>query len=140
MESSGNSDPPQQAERPGIVENLVARIIEPILGEDSNWTVFGNPVTEGGRTIVPVARVSYRFGFGGGSGTGPQIGDDSPPPGGDGGGGGGMLSARPVGYIETGSTGSRYVPVIDWSRILQTTITLTGLGLLVVLWKSLSNR
>lgn len=140
MESDGNPDPFQQATRPGMIENLVNGMVNPVLGEGSNKTVFGNPVQEGDLTVIPVARVSYRFGFGGGSGTGPRIGDDGPPPGGDGGGGLGMLNARPVGYIETGSNGSRYVPVIDWSRILQTTITFTGLSLLVVLWKSLSRR
>ncbi len=140
MEPNGNPDPFRQAERPGIMENLVSGMIEPVLGEGSNKTVFGSPVREGDRTVIPVARVSYNFGFGGGSGTGPRIGDDGPPPGGDGGGGGGMLSARPVGYIETDSTGSRYVPVIDWSRIFQAAVTFTGMGLLIVLWKSLSRR
>jgi len=102
--------------------------------------VFSDPVQSGDRTVIPVARISYRFGFGGGSGTGPQVGGKGPVPGGDGGGGGGTLNARPVGFIETSGSGSTFVPVIDWSQILTSAVTFVGTGLLIVLWGTRSGR
>ncbi|WTW93125.1 spore germination protein GerW family protein [Streptomycetaceae bacterium NBC_01309] len=54
--------------------------------------VFGEPVTNGGVTVVPVA--TARFGFGGGAGSGQQ---DSAL--GEGGGGGGGAAVTPTGFI-----------------------------------------
>jgi uncharacterized spore protein YtfJ len=54
--------------------------------------VYGDPVNVGGRTVIPIARVSYGFGAGGGLDESPEVGSDR---GGSGGGAG--LSARPVG-------------------------------------------
>lgn len=116
-----------------LLKTLVRGMVEDAIAGSSR-TVFGEPVVHGDRTVVPVSRVSYRYGFGGGSGTGPQIGEDGHAPGGDGGGGAGTLNARPVGYIDTSSEGSRFVPVIDWSRLLNTLLTFAGIGLVVMLW------
>lgn len=125
----------EQATRPSLMEGLLEGIVGNVVREGGTRTVFGTPVQDHGRTVIPVARVSYRFGFGGGSGTGPKVGGDGPAPGGDGGGGGGMLHARPVGFIETDSTGSVFIPVIDWSRIIQSAIVVSGLASLVFLWR-----
>jgi uncharacterized spore protein YtfJ len=122
------------------VEKLVDGIVGTVISNGGSRTVFSEPVQHGDRSVIPVARVTYRFGFGGGSGTGPQVGGQGPVPGGDGGGGGGMLNARPVGFIETGSTGSRFVPIIDWSQILTVALGFTGAGLLIVLWGSRPGR
>jgi len=64
---------------------------------------YGEPIRDGGRTIVPVARV--RAAGGGGWGTGE--------PRGGGGGGGGTLDARPVGFIEIGAAGARFEAIED---------------------------
>jgi len=66
-------------------------------------TVYAEPISSEGRTIVPVAKV--RCGFGGGSGKGP--GEK-----GEGGGGGGGFTAKPLGYIEVSAQGTRFVPII----------------------------
>jgi uncharacterized spore protein YtfJ len=66
-------------------------------------TVFGEPVTTGSVTVVPVARV--RIGLGGGSG-----GD---PSGGTGEGGGGGAMATPMGWIEITGAGSRFRPLVS---------------------------
>ena len=66
-------------------------------------SVFADPISSEGRTIVPVAKV--RCGFGGGSGKKP--GEK-----GEGGGGGGFVS-KPLGYIEVSAQGTRFVPIID---------------------------
>ena len=68
-------------------------------------TVYSDPVTVDGHTIVPVARV--RCGFGGGSG---HNGRDAER---EGGGGGGGFVARPVGFVEVNAQGARFVPILD---------------------------
>lgn len=134
MDESTRQDAYAQATKTNLLEKLVDGIVGRVISDGGSRTVFGEPVTDGERTIIPVARVTYRFGFGGGSGTGPQIGDDGPAPGGDGGGGGGMLNARPVGYIESDGDGSIFVPVIDWSQIFQTIFTFTGIAMVIAFW------
>jgi uncharacterized spore protein YtfJ len=66
-------------------------------------TVYGEPVTQGDRTVVPVARVGYRFGAGFGGGEGGEDGS------GFGGGGGGTVDARPAGALEVTPEGTRFV-------------------------------
>ena len=66
---------------------------------------YGDPVTAGGRTVIPVARVSARGGLGFGAGSGEGEGE--------GGGGGGRLSATPVGFIEVTADGTRFVAIDD---------------------------
>jgi uncharacterized spore protein YtfJ len=61
--------------------------------------VFGDPITAGDRTIIPVARVGYGLGAGGGS-------DDKR----EGGGGGGGVGAQPVGVVEVTPAGTRFIP------------------------------
>ena len=70
---------------------------------------YGEPVTTGERTVIPVARV--RVAGGGGYGAG----DD-----GDGGGGGGYLEATPSGFIEVGADGAQYHAIRDPARMLRT--------------------
>jgi uncharacterized spore protein YtfJ len=126
------NDAAEQAARPGPFEKIVDGVVEKVLSTTGAQTVFGDPVREEHRTVIPVARVTYRFGFG--AGTGPAEDPGSPPPGG--GGGGGNLVARPVGYIETTADGSRFVPVIDWSQVLTTTLAFAGVGTLVLIWRA----
>jgi len=85
---------------------------------------YGDPIREGGRTIIPVARV--RAAGGGGWGTGQQV--DSA---GGGGGGGGSLDARPVGFIEVGPEGTRFQP-IDAGGTLERTLQVAGAGALAL--------
>lgn len=68
-------------------------------------TVYSEPITSDGRTIVPVAKVRCGFGGGGGkNGKGKE---------GEGEGGGGGFTARPVGFVEVDESGARFVPIID---------------------------
>lgn len=71
-------------------------------------SVFGDAVTAGDKTIIPVAKIAY--GFGAGAGTG-GVGESSAK--GEGGGGGGGIRATAVGVFEVGPTGTRFVPVRD---------------------------
>jgi uncharacterized spore protein YtfJ len=78
-------------------------------------TVFGDPISAEGKTIIPVARV--RYGFGGGMGTGPTRSADEQRIGQGGGGGGGVM-AQPVGVIEVSATGTRFIPIGSQKRLV----------------------
>ena len=81
--------------------------------------VFGEPIREGGVTVVPVAEVRFAFGYGYGSGRGsvqeaegePRTGEGS----GGGSGAGGRASAR--GYIRISADEVRFEPVLDITRL-----------------------
>ena len=66
-------------------------------------TVFGEPVSVPGRTIVPVAKI--RYGFGGGSGGRAENQR--------GGGGGGGFVGRPLGFVEVTQSHARFVPIFS---------------------------
>jgi len=71
-------------------------------------SVYGDPVTVGEKTVVPVARVA--FGFGGGAGPGTGDGDGAhDAQGGEGWGGGGGVRASPVGVLEVTEAETRWV-------------------------------
>jgi uncharacterized spore protein YtfJ len=74
--------------------------------------VHGEPVTAGGRTVIPIARVSYGFGAGGRAGGNPETAGDRA-----GSGGGAGMSARPVGALEITEAGTRFIPLIDPVRL-----------------------
>jgi uncharacterized spore protein YtfJ len=79
--------------------------------------VYGEPVQHGDTTVIPVANVAYGFGAGGGRGPGRgRTGAvDESTPGEDhrtdaqGAGGGGGVRMTPVGALEIGPHGTRFV-------------------------------
>jgi uncharacterized spore protein YtfJ len=79
--------------------------------------VYGEPVQHGDTTVIPVAQVAYGFGAGGGRGPGRKrgAGPDEPPssdsgqPEARGAGGGGGVRMTPVGALEIGPQGTRFV-------------------------------
>jgi uncharacterized spore protein YtfJ len=83
---------------PGLLERLADRI-----GANAGaGAVFGDPVEEGGRTVIPVAQSIIGTGAGGGGAAqGPESGL---------GGGGGALT-KPIGYIEVTADGAAFVPL-----------------------------
>ncbi len=110
----------------GIPAN-VQPLLERMLGHASARTVYGEPVTAGGRTVVPVARVTYGFGGGGGvraRGEG-QSGDE-------GGGGGGGITARAVGALEITSEGTRFIEFGDSRKLAVAFLAGVFVGLLFV--------
>lgn len=70
---------------------------------------YGEPIREGGRTIIPVARVRAV----GGAGWGRRRDED-------GGGGGGSLDAFPLGFIDLGPEGARFEPIEDPEALTRT--------------------
>ena len=99
---------------------ILKSIIEPLQKSAAVRSVYGDPVSAQGKTVIPVARIAY--GFGGGAGRGGP--DDKP---GEGEGGGGGVVAVPVGVFEVTDTHTRFVPLHDHRRLLA--IGLLGFGL-----------
>lgn len=94
--------------------------------------VFGDPIVAEGRTIIPIARISYAFGsgFGSGGAAGEDVEEETA---GSGGGGGGAMSATPVGVLEVTDSESHFIPVEDRRRL----VAALGAGILVgrLLWR-----
>jgi len=86
--------------------------------------VYGEPVHHGDTTVIPVAQVAYGFGAGGGQAPGRALkhaSDESPADGprseAQGAGGGGGVRMTPVGALEIGPQGSRFMrwhPLAPW--------------------------
>jgi uncharacterized spore protein YtfJ len=108
----------------GPIDAFVERIAERVGGKASVRAVFGDPIERDGLTVIPVAKV--RWGFGGGSGTGPVAmgpgrpgtsgfsdAADVPATGrdqrtGSGTGAGGGVTADPIGWLEIGPDGATF--------------------------------
>jgi uncharacterized spore protein YtfJ len=79
--------------------------------------VYGEPVLRGDTTVIPVAQVAYGFGAGGGRGPARlrKAASDESPPNTDapseaqGAGGGGGVRMTPVGALEIGPEGTRFI-------------------------------
>jgi uncharacterized spore protein YtfJ len=84
---------------------LLRELGERLGGSASVKNVYGEPVTVGERTVLPVAKVFYSFGGGGGRRAAGQDGS--------GGGGGGMVAATPAGALEVTPSGTRFVGLHD---------------------------
>jgi uncharacterized spore protein YtfJ len=78
-------------------------------------TVYGEPVSVDGKTVLPVATI--RCGFGGSSGGKGNNWEH-------GGGGGGGLVAKPLGVVEITPSQTRFIPIFS-SRAL---VIAVGLG------------
>jgi uncharacterized spore protein YtfJ len=83
----------------------------------------------GEKKIIPVAAVAYTFGGGGGGGTATPStnGHGEETSIGGGGGGGGSVRVQPVGVLEITEDETHLVPVLDWSRIITTALTVFGI-------------
>ena len=77
-------------------------MIDPLSKSASVSSVYGEAFTANGKTIVPVARIAYGFGNGGGK---------------DGEGGGGGVYAEPVGCIEVTEAGTRFIAANETRKL-----------------------
>jgi uncharacterized spore protein YtfJ len=82
----------------------IQALFERLQNGASARTVYGEPVTAEGRTVIPVARVGYGFGAGSGK-KGQEEGEQEE----EGFGGGGCAAARPVGVVEITRDGTRFI-------------------------------
>lgn len=110
-----------------LLDRIVNGTIGRVLSHAEASTIFGEPTTQGDCTVIPVGRVSSRYGFGGGAGEGTSGDEDADSGGGGGGGGGGQLDVKPIGYIEITSNDSRFVPITDSSAVAIRAVTMAGI-------------
>lgn len=109
-------------------EGIVGSILERIRNTARVELVYGEERRIGEKTIIPVAAVAYTFGGGAGGGTATPStnGHGEETSVGGGGGGGGSVRVQPVGVLEITEDETRLVPVLDWSRIITTALTVFG--------------
>ncbi len=106
---------------------FLERLAGAVGGSVQAQSVYGQPVEREGITVIPVARVVY--GFGGGGGVNPREGGEQ----GEGGGGGGQV--RPVGFISVRGGSAEFRSIPDPSADARRIFALlagAGLGLWLV--------
>ncbi len=112
------------------VENPVTQILDRVKNTARVDVVYGEAREINGRTIIPVAVVGYVFLGGTGSGVNPSD-DGSIENVGSGGGGGGAVRVQPVGILEVTEDETRFMPILDWTRIITTFLTFFGAWMLL---------
>jgi uncharacterized spore protein YtfJ len=110
---------------------VVSSIAERLRTSARVEVVYGEERKIGDKTIIPIAVVAYGFGGGSGGGAAPSENGASGVASGGGGGGGGGVRVQPVAVLEVTGDESRILPVIDWTRIISTAITMFGMWMLV---------
>lgn len=95
--------------------DMLEKIGQSLASSATVKSVFGDPIQLEGKTVVPIAKIAYGFGAGGGSGPRKHNGarPDSPDEKAEGGGGGGGVRAFPAGALEITATSTRFVPFTD---------------------------
>lgn len=96
--------------------------------------VYGDPMEMHGRTIIPVAKVSYRVGAGAGVGYEREDKDTSTPgfeevEGGRGEGAGGTFQVKPVGIYDVTAEKTIYRPIVPVELIVLLPLMVTWLAL-----------
>jgi uncharacterized spore protein YtfJ len=108
-------------------EHVIGGILDRIRNTARVELVYGEERKIGDKTIIPIAAVAYTFGGGAGGGSGPDNKNGSSDIAmGGGGGGGGAVRVQPVAVLEIEDDETRVVPVLDWSRIITTSLTVFG--------------
>ena len=99
----------------------VQSMLEPLSKSASVKSIYGDPISANGKTIIPVARVAYGFG----GGTGRKQDPESPM---EGEGGGGGVYAIPIGVVEVTDSETRFVALHQKRHIIVAAILGFGLG------------
>jgi uncharacterized spore protein YtfJ len=103
--------------------SLIQTLRDSFTGHAGVKTLYGDPIETQGRTVIPVARISYGFGAGN------KGGEESS-------GGGGGLNSAPVGFIEVTPQASRFVSITPGRKLLGAAAT----GMPVGLWLGCRRR
>ncbi|MBI1354000.1 MAG: hypothetical protein GC160_06615 [Acidobacteria bacterium] len=100
------------------VHEVVGALSDRLSTEATVRRVFGEPITVGERTVIPVAKVGYGFGAGGGGKSDEE----------EGGGGGGGARLTPAGVVELTPGGVEYVEFGMEKKILGAALLGAALG------------
>jgi uncharacterized spore protein YtfJ len=112
-------------------EGVVGGILDKIRATARVELVYGEERKVGEKTLIPVAAVAYTFGGGAGGGTAPSHnGHGEELSTGGGGGGGGAVRVQPVCVLEVDGDETRLVPILDWTRIITTGLTVFGVWMI----------
>src|SRR5215831_17802340 len=87
------------------IHELLQTLSDRVATRASVKNVYGEPVTVGDRTVIPVASVA--FGFGGGAGEEKGVRDSH----------GGGVAAKPSGALEITPQGTRFITFPNYGRI-----------------------
>ena len=112
------------------IQDLFTSIAERVQDRATVSTIYGEPITAEGRTLIPVARVAYGFGGGGGSQQA-RAGENGVPQALGGGGGGGAI-VTPVGFIELTAGETRYVSIEERRKIIRAALIAGVAGLFLL--------
>ena len=104
-------------------KETIQSIIDRLQGSASVKTVYGEPIKIEGKTIIPIAKISYGFGAGSGS---------SKEENGQGGGGGGGIAVRPKGVLEITSDETRFISFDETRNMIIGVILCLFLGFMIM--------
>ena len=110
-------------------DNFITRLAETLGAKANAATVFAEPVSSPGVTVVPVARA--RWGCGGGGGLTAQHRGDAQ----HGFGGGGGMMVDPVGYLVIHDGVVEYREINGTLRILRALVVGIAIGAMLLRWR-----
>ncbi|MGE5144107.1 MAG: GerW family sporulation protein [Acidobacteriota bacterium] len=110
-------------------KELIEGAVDRLRASASVKSVYGDPITVDGKTVIPVAKVAYGFGAGHGSGTHQKkTANGKTPVEGEGEGAGGGVAARPVGVVEITGQETKFVQFGAPKKLMITALVGAGLG------------
>lgn len=102
-----------------LVQHLLQAIAERLHSCSSIHMIYGDPIETQGKTLIPVAKVSYGFGGGAVGTNGLDSADKQPSESTlEGGGGGGGVRMIPLGMVEVTSQQTRFLPFGGGKRMI----------------------
>ena len=106
-----------------LYRSPIGSIFDKFAGQKEVSLVYGEPIELENKRVLPVAKLNYYVGGGGG-----YSGESDKSPVSQGEGGGGYISVKPLGVYEITSDRVAFKPVIDLKFIV-TVLTILTLGL-----------
>jgi len=107
------------------VNELIKNMSDAFAATASVKSVYGDPITVGSKTVIPVAEVRYGFGAGGGGKKDESEG---------GSGGGGRVVSTPTGALEITPEGTRFIAFDDRPRMARALAVGVALGVMVAVF------
>ncbi len=112
------------------IEQFFQSVIDRLHSSASVKTIYGELIVVDGKTVIPVAKVTY--GFGGGEGTKKKrTAEEEKETEKTGEGGGGGVIASPVGVVEITQKDTRFIPFNDKTKLAGVLIAGLFLGFIM---------